>query len=194
MKKLNLDKEKDAIDFVTDCMFSLDFLKEISNVIFSKNRDMVTVGHFYDQWLKTSGATEYKIPFNLGIILGYVYCGILFTKEHWFDLLPDADLASVDAKWGISGTACSDSKITNPGLTHVVRRIRNALGHGHVIVDVPKDLKSRTELFTRVVLTFHDKNIRDGSDTFEISLNLDQINKFIKAFQSVIHCYLRSKK
>lgn len=182
------------MDLVTGCMFSLDFLECITDVVFSPNPDAITVGHFYDQWLKASGAKENKIPFSLGAIFGYLYCGILFTKEHWLDVLPDVDFATADEGWGISGVSFTAPNLINSAsLKYVVRRIRNALGHGYFTVNVPKGLKDRSEIMTRVTLQFHDENIRDTSDTFDIELNFYQLSKFIKKFQSVIHHYVRSK-
>ncbi len=192
MTKLDLEKAKDAVDLVTASMFSLDFLEVITDVIFSPKRHEVTVGRFYDQWLQASGAKEPKIPFSLGAILGYLYCGLLFTKEHWFDLLPDVDFTTADPKWGISGANFEAPKKANPCLKNVVKRIRNALGHGYFTVNIPKRI-SRSERMTHVTLKFHDENIRDPSDTFDIELSLEQLSKFVKTFHSVIHRHVRSK-
>ena len=193
MANINLGQEKNHVDFITDSMCSLDFLQGITNVIFSRDRDKFTVGSFYDQWLQESGIKDIKVPFSLGTILGCLYCGILFAKEHWFDLLPDVGLANADPEWGISGTTYYCTATTDRSLKYVVKRIRNALGHGNADVNIPKDMKDRAELMTRVTLQFHDVNIRRPSDTFDIELSLDQLSKFIKAFQSLIHKHVRSK-
>src|SRR4030042_5865822 len=116
MRKLDLEQEKNAVDYITNCMFSLCFLESISDFIFSQKRDALTVGQFYDQWVQGTGAKEPKIPYNLGAILGYLYCGILFAKEYWHDLLPNVDLAKADSKWSISGTACISSHKKNTTL------------------------------------------------------------------------------
>ena len=193
MSKLNIEQEKDAVDFVTDSMFSLEFLKDISDVIFSPNRDNLTVGQFYDQWLQMSGDKQPKIPFSLGAILGYIYCGILFTKEHWFDLLPDIEFDKADAEWGFVNTTYVAPQEPNPSLKYAIRRIRNALGHGYVVVDIPKEQMDKSEIMSRVSLQLHDVNTRDPSDTFDITLRLEQFAKFIKKFQNVVHRYVRSK-
>lgn len=153
----------------------------------------MTVGRFYDEWLKASGAREKKIPFSLGAIIGYLYCGILFTKEHWFELLPDVDFIDADLRWGISGTPFSAPKREKPSLKYVVRRIRNALGHGNIDVNVPRDLKDRTDRMTRVTIKFCDRNNSDPSDTFHIELSLKQLSTFVRAFQSLIHNKVRSR-
>ena len=193
MNKSSLDKEKDALDFITSSMFSLGFLKNISDIIFSPNKYKVTVGQFYDQWIKNCGAQNIKIPFSLGAILGDLYCGILFAKENWIDLLPDVDFRSVDPKWGISGLTFTASKVTNPNLKYLVKRIRNALGHGNIEVNVPKGIE-KNEITAKVTIDFHDENMRDSSDTFDMTCSLDQLSTFVKEFQSIIHSHVRSKK
>ena len=98
--------EKDAIDAVTNTMFSLDFLNEITKVIFSPNGNKVSVGQFYDMWVQSSGAPEDKVPFNLGVFVAYLYCGLLVTRENWYDLLPDTELSNLDPDWGLVGVTC----------------------------------------------------------------------------------------
>lgn len=189
----DLEREKNAVDIVTNSMFSLDFLEGITDVIFSEQRDSMTVGHFYDEWLKASGVREKKIPFSLGAIIGYLYCGILFAKEHWFEMLPDVDFIDANPKWGISGAPFSAPKKEKPSLKYVIRRVRNALGHGNINVNVPRDLKDRTDRMTRVTIEFCDRNNSDPSDTFHIELSLKQLSTFVRAFQSLIHNTVRSK-
>lgn len=54
MPKLSLDQEKDAVDFLAECMFSIDFLQSISNAIFSAQKNTITVFQFYDRWFEIS--------------------------------------------------------------------------------------------------------------------------------------------
>jgi len=192
MGKLDQEQEKNAVDLITNSMFSLSFLESISNIIFGPNPDSITVKQFYKEWIRLTNAKDFKIPYNLGAILGYLYVGILFAKEHWQNLLPDIELAKADPKWGISGTECNFPNKKNPSLKDTVRRIRNALGHGRVVVNVPKGIK-RSELMSRVTLHLHDVKPNKLYDTFDITLSLEQLCNFIKAFQSVIHKHVRSK-
>jgi len=189
-----LEIEADAIDLLTDSMFSLDFLKKISDEIFSENRDKISVGQFYDEWLKSTGRKDHKIPFNLGSVLGYIYCGILWAKEKWFDLLPDIKLNDLNEDWGIKGITYISPKNADPNLKYVVRRLRNALGHGNVKIDLPKDVNDKSELMDRTSLEFHDINVRDNNDIFDTSLTLNQLVQFVKKFQSIIHKDVRERK
>jgi hypothetical protein len=191
--RLDFEDEKNAVDFVTDAMFSLDFLKSISDVIFSKESKGVTVVQFYEAWLKNIDAKDIKVPFNLGAILGYLYCGLLFTKEHWFELLPKEKLTSVNASWGISGVSCEAPLNNTPDLRYVVRRMRNALGHGRIRVNVPENIKDKSQLMTSVTVTFNDVNEHNSKDTFKIEVTLEQLATFIRSFQATIHQHVLSK-
>ncbi len=193
MSKLDIKHEKDGVDLVTNAMYSLSFLQSINDHIFFEKSDTMTVGQFYNKWLKDITAIEPKVPFSLGAILGYLYIGILFTKEHWFDLLPDIEYSQVDTSWGISNTEYISPKNPNPTFKYVVRRIRNALGHGYVIIDTPKVLKDKGDRFTKVYLKFHDVNSRDADDTFDVRLSIEQLFKFVKAFQSLVYNHVRNK-
>jgi len=191
--KLNFDEEKDAVDFVTNCMFSLDFLKSLSDVVFSDHRDKVTVGQFYDEWLRASGAKEHKIPFNLGIVVAYLYCGLLLTKELWYDLVPDEPINSVAADWCLSDVTFSAPKQRAPTARYVLRRIRNSLGHGNIRVNVPEDFRDKSEVMQRVSVRFHDENPRDASDVFDAEATLATLAKVIKKFQGEVHRNVRER-
>jgi hypothetical protein len=49
-----LEDERDAVDLITDCMYSARFLHDIGEVIFSHGADKISVGNFYHFWLKIS--------------------------------------------------------------------------------------------------------------------------------------------
>ena len=135
-----LDQERDAVDHITECMFSVDFLKSISDAIF-EHRSELTVGQFYDTWFKATGSTrKVLIPFNPGIGLALLYVGILFAKENWFDLVPDVELSKSDPAWGLKNAA-----VTAP--TIKIRRF-DILCEGSeiLLVTVHQSFRSRTTL------------------------------------------------
>lgn len=188
------EREKNAIDIITDSMCSLDFLQGITNVIFSQNPDSMTVGQFYDEWLKASGMKEMKIPFSLGAIIGCLYCGILLAKENWYHLLPEKDITSTDFPFRIPKDSFSSPEVKRPTLKYVIRRIRNALGHGGFNIIIPKkNIKDRSEIMTKVTIDFHDENPKNPKDTFDIKLSLMQLSDIIKMLQSAIHQDVRSR-
>lgn len=200
MTKIAPEQEKDAVDVVTNTMLSLGFLDDISKVIFSPNRHRISVGEFYDKWLQATGAPELKVPFNLGVFVAYLYCGLLVTKENWYDLLPDTELSNLDPDWGLVGVTCTAPKQPRVTLPHFIRRLRNALGHANLSFSVPKDIKYLEDIHTRVehmhkrvALTFRDENPRDPSDTFQATLTLIQLEKLIKKFHSIVHRTVRVK-
>ena len=194
MVNVSSDQERDAVDLVTNCMFSLDFLKSISDVIFSEHRDKISVGDFYDKWLQASGANEYKIPFNPGAVVAYLYCGLVLTKELWDDLVPDEPVGTVAAQCSLADITFSAPRQHNPSARYLLRRIRNSLGHGNIRVNVPKDISDKSQIMQRVSVQFHDDNPRDPSDVFDAEATLDTLTQVIKKFHSEVHKYVRGKR
>ena len=194
MVNVSYDEERDAVDLVTNCMFSLDFLKSITDVIFSEHRDKITVGDFYDEWLRASGANEYKIPFNPGAIVAYLYCGLVLTKELWDDLVPDEPVGAVAADWSLANITFSVPREHNPSARYLLRRIRNSLGHGKIRVIVPKGISDKSQIMQRVSVRFHDDNPGDPSDVFDAEATLETLTQVIKKFHREVHRYVREKK
>lgn len=192
--KLGLDEERDAFDLLTNGMFSLDFLKAITDVIFSEHRNKITVGDFYDEWLRGSGASGYKIPFSLGAIVAYLYCGLVLTKELWDHLVPDDPVSSIASDWSLSNITVSAPREHNPSARYIVRRIRNSLSHGNIRLNVPNGISDRSQLMKRTSVRFHDDNQRDPADVFDAEASLDTLTQVITKFHSEIHRYVREKK
>jgi len=186
------NQEIDAIDLLTNSMNSMSFLYEISNVIFSSDRDKITVGGFYDAWIRNIGSSVDRVPINLGIILGYLYCGFLYTKENWDYLLPDIAFVDADEKYGII-TDNFICRVQNPNVRYVVRRIRNALAHGNIFLNVPDYITTKEQLYSDVTIRFKDINQKDSKDIFEIELSINQLTKFIHTFQEVIYQNVKSR-
>ncbi|MGF1716697.1 hypothetical protein L4D08_17670 [Photobacterium chitinilyticum] len=193
MSFTDFDNEKDAVDLVTDSMFSVDFLKEISGLIFSEDADKVSVADFYSQWLERSGSKEHKIPFSLGIIASYLYTGILLTKERWFDLIPNDSSQEKLTEWGLSSISYTAAKKSSPSVRYVIKRMRNALGHGNIKVDVPKEFINKSEVMQKVYFEFYDENMRDPSDTFHARANLESLASIVRSIQSVAHKDVRER-
>lgn len=193
MNKLSNTQERDAVDHITDCMYAIDYLVDVSNYTFSDKNDTITLGQFYHAWFKRTGSTRRAIiPFNPGIFLGYLYVGILYAKENWLDLLPDDTLNTADKAWGLSETTVSAPKEPNPTIKYVITRIRNSLAHGRPIMTLPAGMKPE-ELFTKITFSFHDINSYDSENTFDITLTLEQLSKLIRKYQSTIHKHVREK-
>lgn len=195
MKK-TVAEEKNTVDLVTDAMYSVSFLEVLAKEIFSSKKETMPVRDFYLGWLKSVGAPEPKMPFSLGIFAGYMFCGLLITKENWSDLLPATEIAKLDEDWGLRGIVCVDSKEANPNIAHFIRRLRNSIGHTNFSIQVPSvsdihgDLDKIHDL---TVWTFKDIDPRDATNTFEVSLTMRQIEFLIKKFHSIVHQTVRQK-
>ncbi|KJF94105.1 HEPN family nuclease [Photobacterium angustum] len=193
MSFTDFENEKDAIDLVTGSMFSVDFLKGISDLIFSEHADQVTVSEFYSEWLRNSGSEEHQIPFSLGIITSYLYTGILLTKERWFDLIPDDSSQEKLTEWGLSSIYYTSAKNSSPSIRYVIKRMRNALGHGNIKIDVPKESFNKSEVMQKVYFEFYDENMRDSSDTFHARANLESLTSIVRNIQGIAHKDIRER-
>lgn len=190
---MNFEQEKDRLDFITDEMNSMDFLDYISSCIFDEVNKNKAVGVLYDEWLRSFGDGEVRVPISIGSMVGYMYCGILFAKENWFDLLPDKNMDELEESFGFKGVTYSYPLVKEPKFKQIVKRMRNALGHGNINVYVSEDIEMKNR-YHKVFFTFKDENMKNSSDTFEITLSFYQITLFIRKFQSIIHKYVREKK
>ncbi len=192
----NKEDEGNAVDYMTGVMFSIAFLESITNFIFSKNRDDLTVGQFYDEFSRKVKYRRTRVPFSLGIILGELYVILLWGRENWKgnwnEIFPTDEIKEIGEQWGLSEKHISSSKGHSLSIEYVMRRIRNALAHAHVKIIVPKDIKKK-DMFKMSKIEFRDVDLRDKSDTFIAILTFEQVFKLIKKTQSKIHKYVREK-
>jgi len=185
-----LEEEKDSIDLVTNSMFSISFLDTITLAIFNSNTNSVSLIDFYKDWLHKIGVSKPKIPFNLGIFSGYLFCGLLITKENWSNLLPDKAISTLNPEWGLSEISCLPLSNNDPRLPQFIRHIRNALSHANFTIQMPKPEEINGDLnkmHLKTKWTFKD------SDCFEVTLTMIQLEKLIKKFQGVVHQDVRTK-
>ena len=118
--------------------------------------------------------------------MAYLYVGVLFAKENWFDLIPDELLEASAADWGLREANVSAPEEPKPTLRYTVRRLRNSLGHGRPVPTIPGNIK-REEMLDKVTFSFHDVNMHKPKDTFDVVLNLRQLSTFVTKFQSTVH-------
>jgi hypothetical protein len=176
--------EGDAVDQITHAMFSLSFLEYFTRRTFVEN-DLRALAIYNDWCQKSKIESGDKIPFSMGSILGFLFVGILWAKENWIDLLPEDDWQKVAGDWGLEGSKIADSKKPNPSVRHVVRRLRNSLGHANVYFTVNStDVK---KLLDETTVRFHDVNQRDTSDTFDATISCTEMFLLVKKYQSIIH-------
>jgi len=192
MTKLSDTEEKNAIDNITTCMFSIGFLHEITTNILNSDKNKESLIDFYASWLKNRKANN-LLPISPGIILGYLYVGIVYAKENWVDLIPDTPIQKSGHEWSLYSYTPNCPKEPNPTLKYVVRRIRNSLSHGYARTIVPST-KDQKEQFENIAMEFKDINQKDFNDTFIIEIKLVDIQIFIKQFQSVIWQKIMDKK
>jgi hypothetical protein len=195
-----LAQEELAMDILTGSMYSINFLKNITLAIFDPDLESQTVGETYTQWLKKCNLYETNtlhIPYSLGSIIGYLYCGILLAKEKWYDLLPEENINSASPDWGFSSINYSSPKKPSPTIKDIFKRMRNALGHGHIVFNVPsnfqRDYKDKDDFEKKVTLKLHDVNMKDPGDTFDIEIPLLGHAIAVKKFHSIAYAHVTAK-
>jgi len=184
------ESDKLFMDVVSGAMYSLNFLRNISVAIFDPKIQDMTVREYHAAWLKKANFTDHLVPYSLGSIVGYLYCGILLSKECWYDLLPDEPLENASPEWGFAGAKYNAPKKPKPTIKYVVRRIRNALGHGNIKINVPHDLdyrKDEIDLEKRISIRFYDEDYRDKSDVFDIEMSIQDLSALVKKFQGFVY-------
>lgn len=190
----NIEIELDKMDFVTNMLLTTDFLKEVSDLIFSQEDNNISVKEFYLSWKKSRNLEEYFVPFNPGSLVGYMYSGILLIKEQYFDMLPDILLKDLDSSYGLDNAIINvTSNNSNLKYKYVVRRIRNALGHGNIQINIPNDITAKEELFTKTSFIFEDVD-KTGTDKFEARIILDDIFVFVRKLHSIAFNIAKDKK
>jgi hypothetical protein len=158
--------------------------------IFDQRIEDMTVREFHAAWLKKAKYTEHAVPYSLGSILGYLYCGILLSKERWYDFLPEDSIKDAPSEWGFAGVNYNSPKKPDPSIKYTLRRIRNALAHGNMSINVPHDLDYRKyefEFEKRTFIKFHDEDPRDKSDIFEIEISVEDLSTLVKKFQGLVY-------
>jgi HEPN pEK499 p136 len=179
------NEEITAAFHLTSCMFSIGFLDDISKVIVNDNENKFSLIDFYSYWIKHRQVPN-LLPITSGVIMGYLFMGILFSKEIWFDLIPDVPIAESEHKWCLYKYRPICPKMKKPTLKYVIRRIRNSLGHGYAKTKYFEYLKNRDKL-NNMEIEFYDQNTKDPKDTFTIEIKLNDLRGFIQQFQDEIY-------
>ncbi|EKQ52844.1 MAG: hypothetical protein A370_04000 [Clostridium sp. Maddingley MBC34-26] len=171
---------------ITDInMHLLDFLDSIGKIFCSTEEGEVYIRHFYDEHIKHACEVESDTSKSLSVILGYIYCSILYTKESLFNLLPDICLNSEENEWGIRVAESSKSNYPNLSLKYVVKKIRNSFACRSFKINIHENI-TRDKVFKNIKMVFYDINPNDRSDMFEIELSIDELVDFVKKFNSEI--------
>ena len=191
---INSIKEKTIMDIVTGSIYSLNFLKNITEAIFDPHLKSLPIGEIYEQWHKMCGYPKGVIPYNLGVIMGNLYCGILLAKEQWFDLLPEDKLEESNSDWGFSSAKYYSPQNSYPTIKYAFRRMRNALGHGNIFFDfasrIKKNSKDKADFEKKLTVKFHDINQRDANDIFDIEISLLGLLTAIRQFHSIAYIHV----
>jgi hypothetical protein len=179
-KAIPREDERFAVDYVTHGLLSASLLAQFVQLLYSDKRDTMTIGQFYDRFSATHQSRRFR-PFNEGVVLSFMYLGLLFARENWPDLVPDDALP----RWNILPVRLAIGKCPQPTLKYLVRRLRNSLVHGTPTITVP--VGTTTENMAKAVtLTFKDTNPKDTADTFEAELTMEDTFHIAKMLHSTV--------
>lgn len=187
-KNQKSEQEKFYYDIITGSMYSVNFLRNISEGIFHPEHNTLTIGEFYDQWIRKNDLPHDSIiPYNFGVIFGYLYCGLVLPKTKFDFLIPEDSILEVGSDWYLSSPKFNYPLNPNPTVVDVIRRIRNSLSHGSFTIKI--DHNSNSDFENQMIILFHDEK-RDKKkklmDTFDIELSLFQLSKLITKIQGII--------
>jgi len=190
MAKSSGETDRLAIDIISGNMTSLNFLRNISVAIFDQRIEDMTIREFHTAWLKKAKWTEHSVPYCLGSIVGFLYCGILLSKERWYDLLPENSIKDAPSEWGLASVKYNSPKKPDPSIKYAIRRMRNAMGHGNILINMSHDLDYRKDEFDfekRTSIKFYDEDPRDKSDVFEIEIPIAGLTVLVKKFHGLVY-------
>lgn len=194
-------KDQLALEVVAGSMYSLNFLRNASDAIFDDRLRSWGIGEIYDGWTKRFGMDAFPspfVPYSLGAVIGYLYCGILFAKEAWFDLLPDTELSLAESAWGFEEMYYSCPLKPRPTIKYVFRRLRNALGHGNISLEVIRqddfDKRDKEILEKNTIFIFHDKNQLNEQDIFDARITLFNLSRSVRMFYKIVSAHFLSNE
>lgn len=190
-------QEQTIMDIVAGSIYSLNFLKNITEAIFDPRLQSLKVGDVYKKWIERCGYPKGVIPYNLGTIIGNLYCGILLAKEQWFDLLPEDKISESNSDWGFLSATYFPQE-PSPTIKYTFRRMRNALGHGNININFPSGTQrnrgDKADFEKKLTLKFHDVNPRNADDIFDIEISLLGLLTAIREFHKTAYKHVTAKK
>ena len=185
------EEQEEIMDFIVcqGAMFSHSFLQKYSKQLLKDPKR--SLEDFHNEWLKTiSDNPTGAIPFGPGATLGYLFVGIAYAKEKWFDIIPDIDPA-LDTRWGLDKISISTPNETKPiTVKYIVRRIRNSLDHGNFTIKYGNML---TDTFLDgITIHFHD-NTMSKDNPFDMDCTLRQVLTISQEFNKMVFDDLESR-
>ena len=76
--------------------------------------------------------------------------------------------------------------------------MRNALGHGNILINVPpgikRDKNDKDDFEKKVTMKFHDEDPWKPGDTFDIEITLFGLATAIRKFQGIAYKHVSPKK
>lgn len=180
-----LGDERDYIDFMTDMGFSTNLLEAITLAISKPEWRDIPLRTLIGLWMEKNELDEVISPYNFGVVIGELYCCLVFAKENWLNLLPDINFDKIDNSFGIKTANWIYTTKQAPKLKDIVRRMRNAVSHSNFKIQL-SDNKEYPALFDEAYITFEDLNPKNEDDYFRITLQVKQLKVFYTKYRNII--------
>lgn len=87
-----MDRIQNGTTDIKSSLYLLDFIDSMGKILFNTEKGEYCFRQLYDEYIKQVCKTEKDMTEILATIIGYIYCGISYTKESSIDLLPDRKL------------------------------------------------------------------------------------------------------
>lgn len=156
-------------DLAAQVFLSLDFMAQFVSSLHAVPE--ASIKSFYHAFLQKNAVQHppgTNVIFTPGLVLGALYVLVLLPEQLFYETIPTTPLETLSfSKWGrIEPRRCSQQ---DRNLRAVLRRIRNAIAHGHVAVS--KDFS----------VTCYDDCKGSGLYGFEMVLSFDDIRRLMEA-------------
>jgi hypothetical protein len=123
-------KEYSTKDILAQAFINVDFPAQYIATMKNEKLSNVGIKDFYHAFCAKNGIEDKEgknVLFQPALILGYLYTAFLIPQQSFFDNISEENINPED--WGmiIEGN-------NNNSLKYLLRRLRNAIAHNHIIV------------------------------------------------------------
>lgn len=161
---------------IRDNSYVFSLLEEFSAVLWKTDAQNMTIKEFYDTWRDKNNIPEVYNINTFTNLVRFIYAGILVPKEVWFKKIDDVKLSKLNGEWGIEESDCCYSGGRKIGLRECITRIRNAVAHAEVKVNVPEDeYFAPSLLYEKTEIIFTDVDKYGNGGTFIAKLSAKKV-------------------
>lgn len=114
-------------DILLGGYLNLDFIIKYATELNNERGKNISINEFYNEFIRTYNAEGKYSLFNPASVLAFMYLTLVLPEQSFYNNIRNDTIK--EDEWGIKIEI--DQKLE---LGHIIRRLRNALSHNHVIV------------------------------------------------------------